>query len=194
MQDHERIKLILDAQYYKDQLDICRVELAQKSKQLDELRNIRQMYEDLHSTEEDRVKHEIADNFKKRVALESRKVTFLGHLRYQIGNQTVFSEVTSRYLDVTDIIKLLALSKTCRATALKFNSSLFCEIYSHRISQLSFRVKEWTDHNSSLRRQIGLLEAKEKARSQMLQNVTDQRIRAIIEKHVIKPILGHSAF
>lgn len=152
------------------------------------------MYEDLHTTEEERVKHEIANNFKKRVALEQRKVTLLGHLRYQSGTQTVFSEFTSRYLDVTDIVKLLALNKTCRATALKFNSSLFCDIFSHRIGQLSFRLREWTEHNSTLRRQIGLLEAKEKARSQMLQNVTDQRIRAIIEKHVIKPILGHSAF
>lgn len=38
------------------------------------------------------------------------------------------------------------------------------------------------------------MEAKEKARNQLLQNVNEQRIRAIIEKHVIKPILGHSQF
>lgn len=46
MQDHERIKLILDSQYYKDQLDTVKLELAHKTKSLDELRNIRQMYED----------------------------------------------------------------------------------------------------------------------------------------------------
>ena len=126
------------------------------------------MYEDLHATEEERVKVEIQDNLKKRVLFEKRKVTLGGHLRYQTGSQTVFSEVTSRYLDITDIVRLLALNKACRQTALKYNSSLYCDIFSHRISQLTFRVKEWTDHNSSLRRQIGLLEAKEKARNQML--------------------------
>jgi hypothetical protein len=104
---------------------------------------------------------------------ERRKLTLAGHLRYQVGNQTLFSEVTSKYLDPSDTLKLLVLSKTIRSTALKFNPSLFCAIYCHRISLLGYRVKEWNESNSALRRQIGLLEAKEKARSSMLQNVTD---------------------
>jgi hypothetical protein len=45
----------------------------------------------------------------------------------------VFSEYTAKYLDVNDLIKLLALSKPVRATALKFNATLFCDLYSNRI-------------------------------------------------------------
>ena len=65
-------------------------------------------------------------------------------------------------------MKVLALSKAIRATALKYNSNLFCDIYSNRIYQLGFRIKEWIENSSSLRRQIGLMEAKEKARNQLL--------------------------
>jgi len=89
-------------------------------------------------------------------------------LKHAVGAGTVFSEFTARYLDVTDIMKVLALSKAIRATALKNNSNLFCDIYSNRIYQLGFRIKEWTENSSSLRRQIGLMEAKEKARNQLL--------------------------
>jgi hypothetical protein len=85
----------------------------------------------------------------------------------------VFSEYTAKYLDVNDLIKLLALSKPVRATALKFNATLFCDLYSNRIYQLGFRIKEWTEGNSALRRQISLMEAKEKARNQLLQNVSE---------------------
>lgn len=147
-------------------------------------------------TEQERVKLEIEENFEKRVAQEMRKVTFCGHIRHMaIGNhQTVFTEYTAKYLDINDLVKVLVLSKQMRETALKYNSTLFCEAYSNRIEQITNRLKEWTEHNAILRRQIGLMEAKEKARNQMLQGITDQRIRAIIEKHVIKPILGHSQF
>lgn len=121
-------------------------------------------------------------------------MTLKGHLKHVVGAGTVFSEFTASYLDVTDIMKILVLNKPIRATALKYNSNLFCNINSNRIYQLSSRIKEWTENSSTLRRQIGLMEAKEKARNQLLQNVTEQRIRTIIDKHVIKPILGHSQF
>ena len=77
----------------------------------------------------------------------------------------MFSEYTARYLDVTDLAKVLVLSKTARATALKYNPTLFCGMYSTRIYQLGDRIKEWTEGNSALRRQISLMEAKEKARN-----------------------------
>lgn len=146
------------------------------------MKDIRQLYEDLHSTEQDRINREIEDNFRKRVQQERRKVTLLGHLRQPGGlpggfpggfGQTLFSEVTSKFLDVTDLIKVLALSKQVRRTALKYNPGLFISLHSSRINLLIFRVKEWTDNSALLRRQIYQLEQREKARNQMLQNVTD---------------------
>jgi hypothetical protein len=41
-------------------------------------------------------------------------VTLLGHLKHAVGAATVFSEYTAKYLDVTDIAKVLALSKPIR--------------------------------------------------------------------------------
>ena len=88
--------------------------------------------------------------------------------------------MTSKFLDVTDLTKILALSKPIRRTALKYNPGLFISLHSSRISLVSFRVKEWTDNSAVLRRQINQLEQREKARNQMLQNVTDQRVKDVI--------------
>lgn len=106
----------------------------------------------------------------------------------------MFTEYTSCFLDVTDIVKFLMINRAFRATALKYNSKLFTKIYSQRIWILNSRVAEWTENNCFLNRKLGLLEAKEKARNTMLQNVNDQRIRSIIEKHVIQPMLGNNRF
>lgn len=144
------------------------MELSGRVKELDELKGIRQLYEDLHSTEQDRVHNEIQANFTKRIATEKRKVTLLGHLRQsggQTGQSMIFSEVTSKYLDVTDLAKVLALSKPIRRTALKYNPGLFVGIHSNRIALLNFRLKEWIEMNSVLRRQVSQLEQREKARN-----------------------------
>ena len=50
------------------------------------------------------------------------------------------------------------------------------------------------DRCAEYSRQIALFEAKDKARSQLISNVNDQRMRGIIEKHVLRPLLGHSQF
>lgn len=43
-------------------------------------------------------------------------------------------------------------------------------------------------------RQLSLFEAKDKARNSLLQNVNDQRLRSIIEKHVVRPQLQLTEF
>ena len=49
------------------------------------------------------------------------------------------------------------------------------------------RINEWGSRNTDLNRQLSLYEAKDKARNSLLQNVNDQRLRQIIEKHVVRP-------
>ena len=52
---------------------------------------------------------------------------------------------------------------------------------------MAIRINEWNTRNTELGRQISLFEAKDNARNSLLQNVNDQRLRQIIEKHVVRP-------
>ena len=54
------------------------------------------------------------------------------------------------------------------------------------------KLDEWQNTAEELQRAVTLFEAKDKARNQLLQNVNDQRLRSIIEKHVLRPLLGQS--
>jgi len=94
-----------------------------------------------------------------------------GHLKLKVarGNQSIFSAYTFKYLDTYDLLKLLQLSKTHRRELLASNEKVFVShVYCGRISQMQSRISEWSDRNTELNRQLGLFEAKDKARNSLL--------------------------
>ena len=94
-----------------------------------------------------------------------------------------------------DLVRLLHSNKKFRATLLKHNPQVFTsQVYCSRINSMLDRLDEWQARAEGLQRAVTLFEAKDKARNQLLQNVNDQRLRSIIEKHIIRPALGQSQF
>ena len=118
--------------------------------------------------------------------------SFRGHIRLRVcrGGQTTFSSCTAQFLESFDLVKLLQLDKESRREMLGTNATIFASrVYCGQIQLMQKRISEWNTRNTDLARQLSLHEAKDKARNSLLQNVNDQRLRAIIEKHVVRPQL-----
>ena len=83
---------------------------------------------------------------------------------------------------------MLKLSRDFRKELLSQNAKVYIShVYCGRIGQLRTRIDDWGTRNTELSRQLSVFEDKDKARNSLLQNVNDQRLRQIIEKHVVRP-------
>lgn len=129
-------------------------------------------------------------------------ISLLGHLKAikvqaSFNNQadrimiSPFSQETYMYLSSRDILNLTCLSRQFSETFMKYNSRLFIRIFNLRNRDLQSKLKE-VSHKSEIQEIIlKKHEVRDQIRQTMSADASDDKVKNIIEKHVVIPHRQH---
>ena len=79
--------------------------------------------------ENERVQHDLSESLQRALVEQQERTGLIGHIKYEEARnkQTIFSAVTFKYLDLSDLVKLLQLSKGTRELMLSRNFNVFTQ-------------------------------------------------------------------
>lgn len=184
MHDAERTKIHFDNQRHKDKLEKVKVELHEAKKRIAELHRFQQIHDQMKEKEAERAVMEIEQKVKAEKIKQKELKSLNGHLK-----TLAFRNETSSFMTMIDISRLICTGKQIQGTFLKYNSQVFTAQCAFKMSEMSQAINDLQNkcqvQDIIIRRHAD----RDHMRQMLIQEVGDERIKYIIEKHVIRPQL-----
>ncbi|CDW79000.1 UNKNOWN [Stylonychia lemnae] len=204
MQEEENRKVILDTQTSKDKIERLKVELYDLKKKFKKIENFKMLYEDLKQRDSERQSIEIQEKTFKELKRIKEMRSLIGHLKIAKQQSNIhnspsnnlslievspFSNGTFQFLHIKDVLNLTSLSRRVSGVFLKNNSRVFIHLMNRRAFELNQKYQEVSEKCEVQQFVIKRNETRDQIRQMMASDTGDEKIRHIIDKHVVQPHL-----
>eukprot|EP00347_Sterkiella_histriomuscorum_P018982 403343421 len=199
MQNEENRKVILDTQSSKDKVQKLKIEIKSLKHKLSKIENYKELYNDIKQKDAERQTLDIQNKWEKELIRQIETKSLLGHLKaaklsnnmtnQQTEKLSAFISFTYNFLTPQDVLNITGLNRKFSGTFMKHNSRIFIRLFNQRTHELTLKLNEVQQKCDVQEFIIKRNETRDQIRSMMASETGDEKIKHIIEKHVVKPHL-----